>query len=150
MIYIIIERFLSINSFPKQKREKGHRSFDLRWRKQTTTITITIALKKVFSTERETDRGKREKLILSSSRNIIHTLKKNERKQKSTFRGKIRLAQQREREKRNKWIRLLCSTRLIKRTLAFGTFVETNDNSSSSFSSSFVSLAIFTCLLNTY
>ena len=57
-----------------------------------------------------------------------------------------------QREKRNaRILKLLRSTRLIKRTLAFGTFVETNDDSfSSSFSSRiFVSLAIFMYVFST-
>ena len=84
---------------------------------------------------------------------MIYTtrVKEEQRENKSQrFQGKFVFCATLQREKRNtRILKLLRSTRRIKRTLAFGTFVETNDDSfSSSFSSRiFVSLAIFMCLL---
>ena len=85
---------------------------------------------------------------------MIYTtrVKEEQRENKSQrFQGKFVFCAT-QREKRNtRILKLLRSTRLIKRTLAFGTFVETNDDSfSSSFSSRiFVSLAIFIYVFST-
>ena len=84
---------MSINSFPKQKREKGHRSFDLLGRKRRTRSSSPSRSKKSSPRRENTERGKREKLILSSSRDIYYTRERRTKgKQKSTFPGgKIRL-----------------------------------------------------------
>lgn len=100
-----------------------------------------------------TQREEKERNASSPPRVIYTTrVKEEQRENKSQrFQGKFVFCAT-QREKRNtRILKLLRSTRLIKRTLAFGTFVETNDDSfSSSFSSRiFVSLAIFIYVFST-
>ena len=96
---------MSINSFPKQKREKGHRSFDLLGRKRRTRSSSPSRSKKSSPRRENTERGKREKLISSPPRVIYTTrVKEEQRENKSQrfFQGKfVFCATQREEKHTN-------------------------------------------------